>query len=217
MNRLSVRARYGFAGGVLVSLMVMAATGAGRAATNEVARWQPGKFDDRAIDCLRESTQILKLRATTLKEVAPAYFVAGTENLSWEEAVARADREFGNDGDRRALFLRKFLPDGSPVERLAELKLPDMGFSTGTGSGHSKTYGLGVTWKEESVTLEEEPMPNARDAKTKKPGFVAKVRTPKAKATLSFWVSPGGKTLGALVPERQRYKGQRHSLRRAGF
>jgi hypothetical protein len=114
----------------------------------EPGDWRPGRFDEHAVQLLKEATEKLKLGKTTILEVAPKYFVEKGGDLSWEEAVAKADRLFGEDADKRALFLRKFLPAGSPSARLEALKLPDMGLQLETGGGRSSTYGIGVTYEQ---------------------------------------------------------------------
>src|ERR1700689_5032695 len=69
----------------------------------------PGSHDDEVRALLRSMTEALPLRTTTLREIAPAFIVEKQEGLTWEQAVADADRRIGAGQPERALFLRKYL------------------------------------------------------------------------------------------------------------
>lgn len=102
-----------------------------------------GKYDDQALRMLKESVAALELRKSTLKEIAPDYFVEpAKEPLTWKEALAYADEHFKDDADRRALFLWRYLHTGSPSERLADLHLRNTGMGSIGGSGQSRAFYL---------------------------------------------------------------------------
>ncbi|MBM4038951.1 MAG: hypothetical protein FJ290_10605 [Planctomycetes bacterium] len=156
--------------------------------------WRAGMHDAKALELFRHDTAVLKLRTTHIKDVAPKYHVEAPEARTWEQALTVANERFGEDMERRALFLRKFLPVGVPADRLAELKLPEMGFSIGLGSGHSVTYGLGVTEKQQPVTLVHKDGGEPR---------VSTMTVRDAQATITFWKtdkirSPAVLTIGAV-------------------
>jgi hypothetical protein len=102
-----------------------------------------GKFDARALAMLHEMVEALPLRTTLLHDIAPAYAVGKHEGLTWEEAVAEADRRFGKRQPERCAFLRKYLAAGAPESRLAELQWKPWGprFSSGEGTFISLAWG----------------------------------------------------------------------------
>lgn len=164
-----------------LALVLLACTGhaTGAEQGGAASAWRAGMYDAKALELLRHDTAVLKLRTTHIKDVAPKYHVEAPEALTWEQALTVADDRFGEDMERRALFLRKFLPVGVPADRLAELKLPEMGYSTGVGSGHSVSYGLGVTEKKEPVKL------GRKDGGEPRISTTMTVRD--ALATITFW------------------------------
>ncbi len=107
------------------------------------------KYDAKATELARELAQAFPTRAT-LQEIAPRFFVAKHEGLSWEEAVAEADRRFGKKQPERASFLRQYLREGLPEAQLAELQLPRSGLSMTTGSGLSASFAFGTLAKPEA-------------------------------------------------------------------
>lgn len=84
---------------------------------------QPGEYDGEAVRLLRAMAQALPLRTTSLQKIAPAFAVEKKAGLTWDEAVAEADRRFGHRQPERAAFLRKYLGKGSPESQLDQLHL----------------------------------------------------------------------------------------------
>lgn len=153
------------------------------AATAQPDASVPGKYDDLALRLLKETTAALHLGKTTLKEVAPEYWIEpAKEQLTWPEALAYADQHLTEGGDKRALFLWHYLGNGSLASRLEDLKLRDTGSSFGTGSGHSRAFYLGVTIKKVPLKF------TTIDGKGLGESTMERVE---AKATLDFWVSYG--------------------------
>ena len=85
--------------------------------------FQPGEYDDEAVRLLRAMAQAIPLRTTSLQKIAPAFVVEKQAGLTWDEAVAEADRRFGQRQPERAAFLRKDLGKGSPESHLDQLHL----------------------------------------------------------------------------------------------
>lgn len=106
--------------------------------------WLPGSHDKEALHLLRQMTQALPLRTTTLKQVATSFAVDKQPGLTWDQAVAAANMRYGSRQPERAAFLRKYLERGSPESNLSELQLPEYGVGMTTGSGRSKGFVIGL-------------------------------------------------------------------------
>jgi len=115
------------------------------------ADFQPGRHDALVVEELRSMIQTAPLRSTTVRDVAPDFVMEKDRDLSWEEALAEANRRFGQRQPQRALFLRKYLTAGAPEARLAELHWMDRGF--GLTSGYT-LYGMLEWCGEQPVTLQ---------------------------------------------------------------
>jgi hypothetical protein len=87
----------------------------------------PGEHDKEAAQSVRAMAQALPLSTTTLQKIAPEFAVEKVPGLSWEEALAAAEKQFGHRQPARAAFLRKYLTKGSPMAQLVELQLSDTG------------------------------------------------------------------------------------------
>jgi len=98
------------------------------------------KYAQQASHLLREVTKKLRLRRTSLKEVSPQYCVGGPVKLKWKDALAYANKHFGTDKVKRALFLRKYYTHGQPALDLDELKLEPTGVESMTGSARGAGY-----------------------------------------------------------------------------
>jgi len=138
----------------------------------------PGTYDLEILENLKDITKILPLKTTALKDVAPEFFVEAPANLTWEQALSTANKDYAEDRDKRALYLSKFLVKGAPVSRLGELNLREMGNNASTGGGRGVTLGLAIEEEEERTS--------------DWPGLGSvKFKPIKARATFSFWCSHG--------------------------
>ena len=124
-----------FAGDILTVAVLLAYALPGMAA--------PGEHDEEAVRLLRTMDKVLPLRTTKLKDLAPEYVVEKNEGLGWAEAVAEAQTRYGSRQPGRAVFLSKYLVKGASPACLGDLQLPEAGYSTGTGSGWSKSFLFG--------------------------------------------------------------------------
>jgi len=92
----------------------------------DVVAYRAPNLDQQAAKLLGETTRLLMLKTTTIREIAPAYSVEKAGDLAWPEALVKADATFHGDLTRQLLFLRKYLPTGSPATCLSLLpKKPD--------------------------------------------------------------------------------------------
>jgi hypothetical protein len=102
-------------------------------AASWAADFQPGQYDEFIQKELRRIMQAAPLHTTTVRDVAPEFVVEKVEGLSWEQALAEAERRFGEHQPERALFLRKYLAKGAPESQLEELHWPDRGLGFQSG------------------------------------------------------------------------------------
>ncbi len=101
----------------------------------------PGQHDGEGAKLLRRMSQVIPLRTTRLQTVAPEFAIEKRAGLTWTDAVAEADANYGKKDPKRFAFLRRYLVRGSPEINLADLH-STMSAGNGAGSRRSVHYSL---------------------------------------------------------------------------
>jgi len=105
--------------------------------------WTPGQYDKQVIDELHASVTPLQLGKTSLKDIAPQYWLAVDPKLSWDEALKEAEKAYADDPVRKWLFLAHYLKEGDPASRLDELRTHSICIDTLIcGGGYCSTFCL---------------------------------------------------------------------------
>lgn len=86
--------------------------------------FKAGAYDELAREQLRATLAAAPLKDLTVRDLAPDFVVEKQDGLTWEAAVAEANRRFKEKQPERALFLRKYLTAGAPESQLDELGWP---------------------------------------------------------------------------------------------
>src|SRR4030095_4579130 len=102
---------------IILTLVALSAV-PGRA---EAPLFLPGQHDEEGAKLLQRMSQVIPLRTTRLQTVAPEFAIEKRAGLTWADAVAEADSEYGKKDPKRFAFLRRYLAAGSPEINLADL------------------------------------------------------------------------------------------------
>jgi hypothetical protein len=113
-----------------------------RVSSAEAPAYVPGSCDAEANRLLKHATSSLVLGKTSIRTLAPQYWVDTASATNWRDALSQVDRLYGTNNQKRALFLWKLIRPNMPASALNELRLKRQSLSFGTGSGHSATYVL---------------------------------------------------------------------------
>ncbi len=88
------------------------------AVRGQATDFQPESHDGQVMEQFIGLLTVYPLLKTTLGDFDPAFAVEKEEGLTWAEAVAEANRRFGERQPQRTLFLRKYLNKDSPVSHV---------------------------------------------------------------------------------------------------
>jgi len=80
-------------------------------------------YDAQILTAIKASGQIVKLRKTRLKDIAPQFWVEAAPKLSWTEALQVASLRFKDNPTKRVLFLAAYLKKDDPASRISEMQI----------------------------------------------------------------------------------------------